>query len=180
MLPQAFIRLLPATSAILFASLLSCGKSTFVPGKPIVDTVITDSTIFIDITLDGKRTLGIYDSAEASPPSWGAQWGEIDPDSALFTYDRVGITFLQGDYNSRPQFCFSMGNVSTGTIWESAYGTADQTGSYFTITAFQLRNEASGYASGVMLTASFACILYDGKGHSIRLTQGRMRQAMWL
>lgn len=247
--PKRCLLLPLATAIVLLAGLLSCGKSTtFIPGKKIVDTVITDSTIFIDITLDGKRTLGIYDSA-ASPPSWGAQWGEIDPDSTLFTYDRVGITFLQGMYNSVPQFCFSIGSVnlfrqptalhepaiseisvadaffaprsvnysqyagdtsfnevgdsaivfyhtltrkllspgvniswqdSTGTIWESAYGTADQTGSYFTITAFQLRNETSGYAGTVTLTASFACTLYDGKGHSIRLTQGRLRQTMWL
>lgn len=240
--------LLPAIAVVLYVGLPSCRKSA-PRNVSTVDTVITDATIFIDITLDGTRTLGIYDSTQ-KPPLWGNVFGTIDPDSTLFIYDRVGATFVRNGPSSFPQFSFSMGNLqlfphiaaqpsatllatnvadsffsatnisyshysgdtsftqvgdsaivfartltrklaspgvniswvdSSGTVWETLYAPAEQTGSYFTITAFQLRNSViSGYANLVTLTASFGCTLYDGKGHSIQLTQGRLRQAMSL
>ncbi len=251
MKPKSNFLFLPAIALILFSGLLSCRKSSPVLSGNILnaDTVITDTTIFIDVTLDGKRTLGILDPA-LNPPAWGNIWSPIDPDTSIFIYDRAGTSFAKNTPNSLPQFSFSLGNVnlfskppgqppayiievsvadsffsprnvdysqyagdtsfsvvgdsitvfarrlsrkllspgvniswvdSTGTVWETLYGAADQTGSYFTIMAFRLRNAAlPGYANIVTLTASFACTLYDGKGHSIRLTQGRLRQTMWL
>lgn len=243
--PRHYLLLL-ATAVVLYSGLPSCRKS--VPRNvSTVDTVITDATIFIDITLDGTRTLAIYDSTQ-KPPLWGNVFGTIDPDSTLFSYDRVGATFVKTGPHSLPQFSFSVGNFSlfphipgqpsaallttnvadsffsatnvpysqytgdtsftevgdsaivfartltrklaspgvniswvdsTGTVWETLYAPAKQTGSYFTITAFQLRHSViPGYANLVTLTASFACTLYDEKGHSIQLTQGRLRQAM--
>jgi hypothetical protein len=251
MKPKSNFLFLPATALILFSGLQSCRKSNPVlPGNILnVDTVISDSTNFIDVTLDGKRTLGINDPA-LSPPAWGNIWSPNDPDTSIFMYNRVGTSFAKNTPNSLPQFSFSLGTVypfskppgqppaniievsvadsffsprnvnysqyagdtsfsevgdstivfwrtltrtllspgvtiswvdSTGTVWETLYGAADQTGSYFTITAFQLRNAAlPGYANIVTLTAGFACTLYDGKGHFMRLTQGRLRQTMWL
>jgi hypothetical protein len=67
---------------------------------------------------------------------------------------------------------------STGKAWKTYLGSADQSNSYFNI----LKNEpypdpasGSGYCSYTMVTARFACNLYDGHGNVIRLTSGRFR-----
>ena len=70
---------------------------------------------------------------------------------------------------------------SAGTVWETIYGQAEQTGSFFTITGIQLRNSAiPGYVNLATVTANFACTLYDKLGHSIHLTNGRLRQSLTL
>jgi hypothetical protein len=250
MKPNALFILIPAVIIAVIAGLSSCRRSNGAPPQPAVntDTVITDTTIFIDITLDGNRTLGILDPA-TSPTPWGNVWGAIDPDSNLFIYNRIGADFVQNTLKSLPAFTFTLGNLnlysriasgiylilpagtvdsffasgnfpyskyagdtsfnevgdtltlfyrtltrtklspgvniswvdSAGTVWETLYNPAEQTDSYFTVTGVKLRNASiPGYVNIATVTANFACTLYDKQGHSIHLTNGRLRQAVFL
>jgi hypothetical protein len=246
--PAAFALVIIAFAVI--GCLSSCQRTaTGLPNTILeVDTVITDTTIFIDVTLDGKRTLGIYNPTQY-PPAWGNIWGPVNDDSSLYPYNRIGTAFVKNNINSGPELAFSLGNFdlftlhapppsaailpvsvadsffslkrvnysrlgkdtsfnwvgdttyfartltrtlmtpgvditwvdSTGTVWETLYGAADQTGSSFTITGFTVRSSAiPGYSNQATVTASFACRLYDKKGRSMQLTQGRLRQTITL
>ncbi|HVS97886.1 MAG TPA: hypothetical protein VHE54_15430 [Puia sp.] len=249
MKPGPYYLLLLLAAVAGFAGLSSCRKTDSAARGMGSDTLITDTTIFIDITLAGNRTLGIYDPAQ-HPAHWGNTWGQIDPDTSWFAYDRMGATFTRGAADAFPQFSFSLGNLNTitsvapgqhllvlpvsvadsffaprdvafarpvkdtsfseigggtivfagtrtrtllspgvnlswidtaGTRWETLYGAADQAGSYFTITGCRLHRAAiPGYANLATVTANFACTLYDGKGHTMRLTGGRLRQTLFL
>jgi len=229
------------------AGLNSCTKNLTQSSKPIVliDSTITDSTVFIDITLDNNRILRIQNGA-FSPISWGAEWGAPIADSGIYPYNRVGSSFFNSIGTSNPSFAWSKGNFdnflflndpsqvppdftgsfyapgdynysvrtadttykypgdttqfatvftktllspgvnllwidSAGTYWETINGTADQTGSFFTITGSQPipAHNILGNALGAVVTAKFDCKLYDGNGHSMHLTSGQFRQSIF-
>ncbi len=230
------------------------GSFSPTPLPSIGDTTITDTSIFIDITLDGARTLGIQNGANG-PYSWGTEWGGLIVDTSQFIYNRLGTTFVSPDTSSAPQFDFSIGNLpdsviafspiyfppgftdsffvaanyglsvksndtifsyiglgtdtltnfgrnitktlltpgvtllwidSTGTFWETCNGSADQAGSYFTITENQpYYGDVStahpyGIALGTIITAKFDVKLYDDNGHVKHLTNGRFRLSILL
>jgi hypothetical protein len=65
---------------------------------------------------------------------------------------------------------------SAGKIWETFAGSADQTGSYFTIIKNQpYSNSNPNYANYTIITTAFDCKLYDGQGGVIHLTNGKFR-----
>ena len=71
---------------------------------------------------------------------------------------------------------------SAGTTWETSKGSADQTGSYFTITG-SVPGPAHGSLNNpyrTLVSASFDCILYDDNGHSMHVTNGKFRQPIYL
>lgn len=71
----------------------------------------------------------------------------------------------------------------TGKFWQTCSGTADQTGSYFTITKrqaepFTFQPGYEDYVTAVSLTAKFECNLYDGEGHVLHVSNGKFRLRM--
>ena len=67
---------------------------------------------------------------------------------------------------------------STGKTWQTSSSSADQTGSYFTITKNQSDPYTSqpgftDYAYAADIGATFECNLYDGEGHMLHLANGR-------
>ncbi len=65
-----------------------------------------------------------------------------------------------------------------GKLWQTSSGTADQTGSFFTITKnkstpFTFQPGYADYAESTFVSAVFDCKLYDDKGHSMHVTNGR-------
>lgn len=61
---------------------------------------------------------------------------------------------------------------STGVIWRSDYGTANQTGSTFSITEHIANTDGTSHH---ISKAVFSCKLYDGNGHVKTLTDGKFR-----
>jgi hypothetical protein len=59
------LRLLQRGAIVVFLLFFSCRKSDQMMNGSIstADTTLTDSSIIIDVTIDGKRTLGIYQEA---------------------------------------------------------------------------------------------------------------------
>jgi hypothetical protein len=229
----------------------SCSKSNFGSNITSPDTSITSSTIYIDITLNGTRTLGV-ENGHSNQWAWGSLWDVPFADTSIFPYNRLGTTFVSADQANLPSFSFSKGSLnyyamfpyavdsgsksyysllpagaldsffapgnydysqvkgdtsitilgdtvvnlpngltktlltsginvmwkdSTGTIWQTFSGTGDQTGSYFTILTNTPNSAQSlpGYETGTTITANLDCMLYDGKGNSMHLTNGRFR-----
>ena len=104
----------------------SCSKNISSPGTiPInADSTITDTTLFIDITLDNSRILRIA-NGKGSPISWGTEWGFFSTDTSVFPYNRVGCAFFnsQGSYN--PSFEFGKGNYFIGLPVQVPSGFTD-------------------------------------------------------
>ncbi len=69
-------------------------------------------------------------------------------------------------------------NDAAGTLWTSFNGSADQAGSYFTITKVEYPFGPT-WANLAMITANFDCKLYDGNGNSIHLINGKFRQPIY-
>ena len=59
-----------------------------------------------------------------------------------------------------------------GTMWSTSLGTADQTGSAFTVTE-RVTGTVLGY-SQVKIKTTFNCKIYDGSGNSKTVTGGTM------
>lgn len=227
----------------------SCSKDVN-PNSPAqtttlsADTVITDTTIFIDITVENVRTFQAQNPND--PKTWYIVWGLSPVDSTVYPYDRLSSAFTGPGANFTPSLEFSKGNVgfhpvgslpldftdsffapgnyhysvktadttynyvgtptdtltffpqfytktklsdgvnisyydSLGTEWETFNGTADQTGSSFTVLSAKPINDGNttGKPIGAIVTATFDCILYDKKGNSKHLTNGRFRQAVY-
>jgi hypothetical protein len=233
---------------VLAVSFCACQKSasTVTPTTPVfVDTAITDTTVYIDITLDNNRILGIQNTS-SGPYAWYAEWGGPIADSTTYPYNRLGASFVSNASKALyPCFGFSKGNISntltlerpyqypsnfgdsffvagnytysvrthdtafnylgappdtvtsfthqlklltvgvnlfwqdsTGTIWQTINGAADQTGSHFTITENQpaIYNQVTGNYQAAYIGATFDCKLYDNSGRVMHLTNGRFRQ----
>lgn len=210
-----------------------------------VDTTITDSTIYLDITLNGTRVLGVQ-NLNAGPFFWGTMVGVNPVDNTTYGYNRLGSVMTYQGQNSSPGFAVAKGNYddwlrlyysntlpvnfvdsffapgsynysvlshdtsftylgsatdtvinlgvtvtdtlltpginilysdNKGVVWQTFRGTADQTGSYFTITAVKT---VQANPVVCMVTASFACKLYDGNGNVLTLTNGKGRFLVYL
>lgn len=74
-------------------------------------------------------------------------------------------TFSKGDSDGVKVIYYD----ENGTLWSSALGTAEQTGSVFTV------SDHSTTAYGAVTTATFNCKLYDGNGNSKTLTNGKFK-----
>jgi hypothetical protein len=219
-----------------------------IPGP--ADTTITDTTIYIDMTLNGTRILGVQNEAY-NQWTWGALWGGPYTDDSIFLYNRLGATTTAINQTGLPLFALTIGNYNypsqyyfdstshqhflmlplhavdsfftqpnysyarlaldttvsvigdsitsfnppvtrrlltsgvsflyidtTGTQWETFLGSGDQTGSYFTITKNEpiANSTVTNYSNSTTITAIFDCMLYDGKGNSIHVTNGKLRQ----
>jgi hypothetical protein len=225
----------------------SCAKKTelSVTQGQTVDTTITDTTVYLDITLNGSRLLGVQNTS-GGPYYWSTVAGLNPVDNTTYGYNRIGSVFTYEGLSAYPAFAFGMGNYNnwlslyyyntlspnfidsffapgnytysilthdttisylgsstdtviqltnpftgtllspgvnllwndnTGTIWETFKGTADQTGSYFTITSVQPLHSTP---PACLVTASFACKLYDNGGQVIILTTGKGRFMVYL
>jgi hypothetical protein len=208
------------------------------------DTVITDTSIFIDFTIGNDRIFQVQNAN--NPNTWYIVWGISPADSTVYPYNRLSSAFTSPGANFTPSLEFSKGNVgfhrvgslplnftdsffaagnysysvktadttynyigtatdtltlfskyytktklsdginilyydSLGTAWETFNGTADQTGSSFTVLSAQPINNGNttGKPIGALVTATFDCMLYDNKGNSKHLTKGRFRQAVY-
>lgn len=75
-----------------------------------VDSAITDTTIFIDITLDNNRILRIQ-NPNAGPLYWGTEWGALSTDTTVFSYNRLGSSFVANEGNLSPSLEFGKGNI---------------------------------------------------------------------
>jgi hypothetical protein len=93
----------------------SCSKRVSAPGPVAVlaDSTITDTSLFIYITLDNNRILRI-ENGEHSPLSWGTEWGTFSTDSSVFPYNRVGSAFFNSEGSYTPSFEFGKGNYYIG------------------------------------------------------------------
>lgn len=237
--------LTPLFLLLLFISLsgiISCSKTSSHDSSLVQqsDTTITDSTIFIDITLNNSRLLGVQNSS-AGPYYWSTLTGYLPVDTLTYGYNRIGSIFTFQGLTQPPGFFFGKGNYgnilalsnttllpanfvdsffapgnynysikgndtsfnfigtstdtilifpstetktlltpginiiwndANGTNWETCKGTADQAGSYFTITSVKV---IQAVPLACVITANFACKLYDGNGNVINLTNGRFR-----
>lgn len=107
----------PSALLIIFfySATISCSKNSSMPGSVTVgvDSTITDTTLFIDITLDNSRILRI-ENGKNSPLSWGTEWGAFSTDTSVFPYNRVGSAFFNGQGSYTPSFEFGKGNYYIG------------------------------------------------------------------
>jgi hypothetical protein len=98
-------------SSFVFFS--SCSKGLNSPNELQVftasDTTITDSTIFVDLTLDGNRVLGVQSSL-AESYAWGTLFDGLLGDTSIYFYNRFGSCLTSNDISSLPSFSFSFGN----------------------------------------------------------------------
>ena len=226
-------------------TLSSCEKqlsqNNFQSSTTLSDTSISDTTIFIDITLNGTRVLGIQ-NLSAPARVWGQIWpGETGPtgDTSVYIGNRIGAEFA--DISPNQLFFFTKGNCtlpvsndpaylpplpsevfidsffspknldysvkgndtsfitnagvalqkhlltdgitiawvdSTGTLWTTFNGTADQIGSFFNLVTNQVPAQMS-WGNLTVITANFECNLYDNLGHSLKLTNGSFRQPIY-
>ncbi len=231
--------------------IFSCHKdhSHYIPPAPLPDSTITDTSIYIDITLDNTRILGIQ-IINAENPTWGQIWPGstgYTGDSLVYIGYRIGAEFAAapgfGKLLTNQIFFFTKGNSanirnlvdssnwtsvpaldfidtffaagnyqysakasdttvtigmfgtpvqrhlmtngisiawidSTGNLWTTFNGAADQSGSYFTI----VKNDvpaAPSWGNVTTITATLDCKLYDNNGHVIHLTNGKFRQPMY-
>jgi len=106
-----------------YVSLCSCSKNNSSTTQDLTsissllaDTVITDTSIFIDITLDGKRILGIQ-NGRSNQWSWGLEWGGPLSDTSIFEFDRMGATFESANETGLPIFAFSKGNIDYTSLF---------------------------------------------------------------
>ncbi|MDE3213355.1 MAG: hypothetical protein KGM98_08980 [Bacteroidota bacterium] len=210
-----------------------------------VDTTLTDSTIYLDITLNGTRVLAVQ-KLGAGPYYWGTLVGINPVDSTTYGYNRLGSVMTYQAQNSSPAFGWALGNYNDwirlyyyntlpsnfvdsffaagnynysvlthdttftylgsttdtviklgttvtdtllspginmlysdnkGVLWQTFWGSTDQTGSYFTIQSVKTVKTSPLVC---MVTASFACKLYDQHGNVLTLTNGKGRFLVYL
>jgi hypothetical protein len=101
---------------LMVASLSSCYKNSvppqfFSPQTPTRDTTLTDSSIYIDVTLNGTRVFKI----QHVDSSWGMAWFSSDfpTDTTVVIYrlNRIGGVF-DSLTNASPGLGFSKGDIS--------------------------------------------------------------------
>ena len=233
-----------AFSITAIFSLGSCTKhSPLALAIPFRDSTITDTTYYIDFTLDQKRVFEIWANVEGW--TWTPPWS-IFGDTLIYPYsglhcelDAIPTGSIYGFYFSKNAYGLDMGAYfakgwllmkksfvdsffeaadysyatllnrdttytsplnpdasrprsqkllgsgihviwfdSTGKIWQTTSGSADQTGSYFTIAKSQSHPYTSvpgytNYAYATDIWAEFECNLYDGEGHMLHLANGK-------
>lgn len=136
-----------------FASLLiiSCNKElTYDVGTTDTsDTTTTDTTIFIDVTIDGERTFGLQQLQEGNfYGPWYSIWGNGPKDTSLYGLNRPDVTFKQNVGNLI--FTFSKGNIylhaiklSDNTPTPASYHTVDSFYSPGTYSYSQLNGDTT-------------------------------------
>jgi len=68
-----------------------------------------------------------------------------------------------------------------GKTWSTSAGTGDQSNSNFQITDRVIGYyPPTGIIHGVHIRCTFNCILYDGAGNSIQMTNGKVGISVWL
>jgi hypothetical protein len=101
---------------LTMASLNSCNKNSNSPYQPppqvsTRDTTITDSSIYIDVTINGNRIFKI----QHVDSSWGMAWfsGNFPPDTTVSIYalNRIGGTF-DSLTSTLPGLGFSKGDIN--------------------------------------------------------------------
>jgi hypothetical protein len=93
--------------------------------------------------------------------------------------------FAPGSYAYKTVYAVGNGVALTwtdanGRVWQTDFGTGDQTGSSFTITFKSLTVLPNGVVSGVNVSAIFTCNLYDGIGNVKKIINGRFRLPIWI
>jgi hypothetical protein len=73
------------------------------------DTVITDTSIFIDITLGNDRIFQVQNAN--NPQTWYIVWGLSPADSTVYPYNRLSSAFTSPGANFVPSLEFSKGDV---------------------------------------------------------------------
>lgn len=168
-----------------------------------LDTVITDSTLYTDFTIDGQRFLNISGKNNC----WFAWDGEyfflstasgnnqITTQRDFFIFDSSGLDiklqrlafYVPGNYNYVKMLTPQDNGVRifftdvNGKLWQTDLGTANQTNSSFIIAKeTAVRRLSDNFITGVLFEASFNCTLYDGLGNHKILTAGKCRYYTWI
>jgi hypothetical protein len=119
-------------------------------GSTLMDASLTD--LYFDMTRNGHHFLG--SSAE---------------NTEFLDF------FTAGNYNYTTEeingVSISWRDETTGTIWTTYNGSADQTGSAFVIE--QVKVLSSQFEYTIKVLAHFNCKLYDGSGNSKTVTEGK-------
>jgi hypothetical protein len=167
------------------------------------DTVVADSTLYTDFTVDGQRFLNISGKNNCWF-AWDTQYfflftssgnNQLTTQKDFFIYDSSGpdiklqrlAFYAPGNYNYVKMLSPNDNGIrifftdSNGKLWQTDLGTADQTNSSFIITNETIiRNSANNIITGIFLEASFNCKLYDGLGNYKTLTNGKCRYYTWV
>ena len=192
------------------------GASNSSSSLPLADSaLITDTTIFFDIEINGDRELQIQPLN-----SYGVYWeGNVPYTSGSFGLFIQGITnninrgieITRGNINLEPgdstfelkkqrmvagfdpgPYAYTVDPDSYtgvqikwqdagGKIWSTSAGTGDQSNSNFQITDGIIGYyPPTGMIHGVYIRCTFNCILYDGAGKGIQMTNGKVGISVWL
>jgi len=106
----------------------------------------------------------------------------------LLMNERVIRSLLPGTfpYTADPQTLngvyFNMTD-SAGVAWSTTFGIADQTNGYFQIIKQINRDDTyatTGISHAMHIVCRFECVLYDGKGNSKKIKNGKMGVTLWI
>ena len=99
---------------IVCLAIICCHKNNAAP-YIVPPATITDTSIYIDITINNTRTIGIEIANRKSGTNWSQLWGGYFPtgDSSAYSGNRLYTAFLQ-DSLAPAAFYFSKGNHVLG------------------------------------------------------------------
>ncbi len=150
---------------LIVASLSSCYKNTIPPQfinpqTPTRDTTLTDSSIYIDVTLNGTRVfkIALVDSF------WGMAWfsSNFPPDTtvAIYRLNRIGGVF-DSLPNASPGLGFSNGNIN--------YLTYGYPQSYYQMNTEALDSffQTGNYPFSQLSKDTSYTVVYDSKGDTL-------------
>jgi hypothetical protein len=150
---------------VMVASLSSCYKNSVPPQlfslqSPTRDTTLTDSSIYIDVTLNGTRVFKI----QHVDSSWGMAWfsGDFPPDTTVTIYrlNRIGGVF-DSLTNASPGLGFSKGNIN--------YLTYDYPQSYYLMNTQVLDSffQAGNYPFSQLSKDTSYTVVYGSNGDTL-------------
>lgn len=152
-----------------------------------------DGTEYL-FTEDGNISNGQSEGGEIDPQTgiatygYGSDFREFGSSTILGGIGKDYVNFLIDDGMTNQEFSnffnpgtYSYGTIpehgvqiywsdASGTLWTSYFGTANQTGSTFSIV--EKKEETLGGNFFVKVHATFSCKLYDDNGNSKTLTNG--------
>ena len=151
--------------------------------QPAVDTTVTDSTVFLDITLNGSRIFGVQ-NLDAGSWLWGTLTGIIPVDPGTYGYNRPGSVFSYQGLDAAPGFAFGKGNYNNfPELYNSAtlpvnfvdsffapanynysVATHDTTYSYLLVSATDTVLVSNGPATQMLLTPGINILWNDSTG----------------
>jgi hypothetical protein len=150
---------------LMVASLSSCHKNQ-IPLQnvslltPTRDTTLTDSSIYIDVTLNGTRVFRI----QHVDSSWGMAWfsGNFPPDTTVVIYglNRIGGVF-DSLTNTYPGLGFSKGDIN--------YLTYGYPHTYYDMNTKALDSffQSGNYAFSQLSKDTSYTVVYDGSGNTL-------------